>query len=121
MQDCPSIRTLAIDGKAIEQDDSPPIFDEDPLEKGIAMHADEGELFVTRHILNIAPIMEDDWHRKSIFRTCCTVYGKVCDVIIDGGSWENVVSQAMVEKFALVTVEHPHPYNLAWLKKSQKD
>ena len=51
---------LAIDGKTIEQDDSPTIFDEDPLEKGVAIHADEGELFVTRHILNIALILEDD-------------------------------------------------------------
>ena len=31
------------------------------------------------------------------------------------------MSQAMVDKLALVTVEHPHPYNLAWLKKSQKE
>jgi hypothetical protein len=82
-----------------------------------SIHADEGELFVTPHILNIAPILEDDWRRKSIFRTHCTVHGKVCDVIIDGGSCENVVSQAMVEKLALVTVEHPHPYSLDWLKK----
>ena len=51
---------LAIDGKTIEQDDSPTIFDEDPLEKGVAIHADEGELFVTRHILNTALILEDD-------------------------------------------------------------
>ena len=51
---------LAIDGKTIEQDDSPTIFDEDPLEKGVAIHADEGELFVTRHILNAALILEDD-------------------------------------------------------------
>ena len=28
---------------------------------------DEGKLFVTRHILNIAPILEDDWRRKSSF------------------------------------------------------
>jgi len=65
--------------------------------------------------------LEDDWGRKGIFRTHCTVHGKVCDVVIDGGSCENVVSQAMMEKLALVTVEHPHPYNLAWLKKSQKE
>ena len=39
MQDCPSRRTLAIDDQAIEQDDSLPIFDEDPSEKGIAIHA----------------------------------------------------------------------------------
>ena len=30
------------------------------------------------------------------------------------------MSQAMVEKLALVTVDHPHPYNLVWLENSQK-
>jgi hypothetical protein len=30
------------------------------------------------------------------------------------------VSQAIVEKLALVTVDHPHPYNLVWLENSQK-
>jgi len=44
----------------------------------------------------------------------------ICVVIIDGESCENVVSQAMVEKLALVTVDHPHPYNLVWLENSQK-
>lgn len=74
---------------------------------------------MTHHILKIAPILEDDWCRKSIFRTSCTVDDKVCDVIIDGGSCKNVVSPAMVEKLALVTVDHPHPYNLVWLENSQ--
>jgi hypothetical protein len=45
---------------------------------------------------------------------------KVCDVVIDDGCCANVVSQAMVENLGLMTIKHPHPYNLVWLKNSQK-
>ena len=73
MQDCPNRRSLAVNDEAAEDDNSPPIFDEDPSEKGITISAEEGELLMTRHILNIDPILEDDWYHKRIFRTHGTV------------------------------------------------
>ena len=48
-------------------------FYEDPSEKGITISAEEGELLMTHHILNIDPILEDDWYHKRIFRTHGTV------------------------------------------------
>ena len=41
----------------------------------------------------------------------------MCNVIINGGSCENVISTTMVEKLSLKTKPHPHPYKLQWLKK----
>ncbi|GKC78128.1 hypothetical protein Tco_1128902 [Tanacetum coccineum] len=38
-------------------------------------------------------------------------------MIIDGGSYENVVSTYMVEKLGMKTEDHPEPYQLTWLKK----
>ncbi|GKV14749.1 hypothetical protein SLEP1_g25572 [Rubroshorea leprosula] len=38
------------------------------------------------------------------------VVRKVCNVIIDSGSCENVVSNYMVEKLGLPVKDHPHPY-----------
>lgn len=73
---------------------------------------------MTRHVLNIALVLENDLCLKCIFRTHDIVHGKVCDVIINGGSCENMVYQVMVEKLALVKVEHPCPYSLVWLKNS---
>ena len=35
---------------------------------------------------------EADWKRKSVFRTKCKCKDKVCKVIIDGGSTDNLVS-----------------------------
>ena len=43
----------------------------------------------------------DSWLRTNIFRTRCTSGGKVCQVIIDGGSCENMVSKEMVDKLNL--------------------
>nr|GEV79297.1 reverse transcriptase domain-containing protein [Tanacetum cinerariifolium] len=43
--------------------------------------------------------------------------GKIYDMIIDGGSCENVVSTYMVEKLEMKTEDHPELYQLTWLKK----
>ncbi|GJV17111.1 RNA-directed DNA polymerase [Tanacetum coccineum] len=50
----------------------------------------------------------------------CTSHGKVCDIIIDGGNFENVVFSNMVEKLQMKTEDHPHPYHLTWLDKKKE-
>ncbi|KAJ0981298.1 hypothetical protein J5N97_009553 [Dioscorea zingiberensis] len=45
---------------------------------------------------------------------------KVCKVIIDSGSCENVVSEDAVQKLQLKTKRHPKPYNLSWLSKGNE-
>lgn len=40
--------------------------------------------------------------------------GKVCNVILDGGSSENIVSKEVVEKLKRPIKKHPHPYKVAW-------
>ena len=82
--------------------------------------------------------MEDEWLRNNIFHTRCTSHGKVCNVIIDGGTYvedewlrniifhtrctshENVVVATMVEKLKLKTEDHPEPYKLQWLRKGNE-
>ena len=47
-------------------------------------------------------VAEDkSWVRKNVFYTKCTSHGKVCLVIIDSGSFENVVSLEIVRKLKL--------------------
>ena len=41
--------------------------------------------------------------------------GKVCSLIIDGGSCTNVASRYLVEKLGLAKLPHPRPYKLKWL------
>ncbi|PKU62169.1 RNA-directed DNA polymerase [Dendrobium catenatum] len=80
--------------------------------------ADEGSLLVLRRVLSSQK--EDTDQRHRIFQTRCTVGGKVCQMIIDSGSCENVVSTTMVEKLALPTENHSKPYTLSWIQKENE-
>jgi len=73
--------------------------------------ADEGEMLVLRRVLNGQKSTKDE-QRENIFHTRCTVQGKVCSLIIDGGSCANVLSLTMIEKLGLQATSHPHPYNI---------
>nr|GEX49071.1 hypothetical protein [Tanacetum cinerariifolium] len=44
-------------------------------------------------------------------------YEKICFIIIDGGSLENLVSKDLVKAFKLPTEPHLNPYHVGWIKK----
>ena len=67
--------------------------------------------------LLFAPKQAQLIQRNAIFRTCCTINTKVCNVIIDSGSSENVVSRELVKALSLETEKHPCPYKSGWIKK----
>ena len=58
--------------------------------------------------------------RRSLFRTRCKCEDKCCDVIIDGGNTNNLVSEEMVSKLKLKREKHPQPYRIAWVKDDHK-
>jgi hypothetical protein len=53
--------------------------------------------------------------RNILFRTTCKTKDRVCKVIIDSGSIDNLVSTDMVEKLELEMTAHPNPYKFSWL------
>uniref|UniRef100_A0A6V7QW70 Asp_protease_2 domain-containing protein n=1 Tax=Ananas comosus var. bracteatus TaxID=296719 RepID=A0A6V7QW70_ANACO len=63
---------------------------------------------------------EEDWRQRSIFQTRVLCGGKVCDLVVDGGSMENVISKDAVEKLKLPVEKHPQPYKIRWLKKGNE-
>jgi hypothetical protein len=58
--------------------------------------------------------------RNNLFRTACKTKDRVCKVIVDSGSTDNLVSIEMVEKLELETVSHPNPYKVSWLQKGHQ-
>ena len=56
------------------------------------------------------------WLRNNIFRLKGTVNGQACTIIIDGGSCENIISQALVDCLKLKVRKHCCPYFARWLK-----
>ena len=51
---------------------------------------DEGEMLVIRRALSGFADQEDTDQREAIFNTRCTIGGKVCSLIIDGGMMHNL-------------------------------
>jgi len=80
-------------------------------EEEVIAEADDGEMLVLRRALSSQWSKKEE-QRENIFHSQCTVQGKVCSLIIDGGSCANVVSLSMIEKLNLQTSIHPCPYNI---------
>lgn len=96
-----------------------PVYDTEQEDE--ILYGDVGESLVIRKAL-LLPKEEpnEDWLRNNIFHTTCTIEGKVCKLIIDSGSCENVISQEAVDKLKLKQEMHPHPYKLSWFKKGNE-
>lgn len=97
-----------------------PVFDEDgnkELEENNEEQVlgDTGPLLVIRRNFFTPQSLEESWLRYNIFRSTCTICGKVCRLIIDSRSCTNVISEDAVTKLALFTEPHHVPYKLAWL------
>ena len=115
---CPNKKVMIMrDNGEVESESENEINNEEEerLEETIP---EQGELLVVRRALNMQIKTDDaEQQRENIFHTRCLVQGKVCMLIIDGGSCANVASSEMVEKLNLATLKHPHPYKLQWLNE----
>jgi len=67
-------------------------------------------------LLNTEKEIENPIQRNNLFRTTCKTKDRVCKVIVDSGSTNNLVSTKMVEKLELETGAHPSPYKVSWLQ-----
>ncbi|XP_048628610.1 uncharacterized protein LOC125575724 [Brassica napus] len=76
-----------------------------------------GRLLVARRTLSLQNKTEELEQRENLFYSRCMVQGKICSLIIDGGSCVNVASETMVKKLGLKTQKHPKPYRLQWLNE----
>ena len=64
--------------------------------------------------------VEKPVQRNNLFRITCKTKYKVCKVIIDSGSTDNLVSTEMVEKLELETTAQMKPYKVSWLQKGHQ-
>ncbi|XP_021975489.1 uncharacterized protein LOC110870614 [Helianthus annuus] len=118
-RECPNKQVVAL------LDDTTPTFDHDPDSDSDSpaevIYPDKGEALVLQRLLHATvadPSDDTAWLRTTIFWTKCTSKGKICNVIIESGSCENIVSTTMVDKLKLPLHDHPESYQLTWLKKS---
>jgi hypothetical protein len=57
---------------------------------------------------------------RSLFCTKRKCEDKCCDVIIDRGSIENLVSKKIVKSLKLRRKKHPHPCCIGWVQDDHK-
>ncbi|CAJ2636512.1 unnamed protein product [Trifolium pratense] len=113
--ECPTKRTMLMEeneevlGEEEGEDDEE--YDEEE-------EIPSGELLMVRRMLGNLVKEGDTTQRENLFHTRCLVEGKVCSLIIDGGSCTNVASTRLVSKLNLETKPHPKPYKLQWLNES---
>lgn len=63
------------------------------------------------------PHVTKDPQITNLLRTRGTILGKVCDIIVDNGSTDNLISDQAVKKLGLRVENHPKPYKVGWIKK----
>jgi hypothetical protein len=82
----------------------------------------EGRRSLAMHKVLLTPKkeVESSVQRTRLFRTSCKTKDRVCKVIVDSGSTDNLVSTEMVEKLELETTDHPSPYRVLWLQKGHQ-
>ena len=88
---------------------------EEEVEKELEEEAMQGDMLMVRRLLGSQMQPLNDTQRENIFHTRCTINGKLCSLIVDGGSCTNVASSRLVSKLNLDTKPHPRPYRLQWL------
>lgn len=77
---------------------------------------DEGQrLSCIIHRICHTPQQEMLSQSNNLFRTRGTIHGKVCDIIIDNGSTDNLISWKAVRKLGLEVKEHKKPYSVSWI------
>ncbi|XP_024006505.1 uncharacterized protein LOC112083017 [Eutrema salsugineum] len=113
-RECPNQRVMVLlPGGDYESQDE---LDDEPDDLGEEVeYPDTGDLLVTRRVLSVLVNQEEKLQRENLFHTRCTIRDKVCNLVIDGGSCDNVASKVMVDRLRLETVKHPRPYKLKWL------
>jgi hypothetical protein len=127
IRECPNNRTIIVNDKgdyesACEEDQE--VNDEGKFqytfeeEDHTFCEFEIGAALVVTQILSVQVKEAENGQWHNLFQTRAKVEGKVCKVIIDGGSCHNLASKEMVEKFGLKLLRHPHPYHVQCLNDS---
>jgi hypothetical protein len=74
-------------------------------------------LMMRKVLLNLEKEEKNPAQRNSLFQTACKTKDRVCKVIVESGSTDNLISTNMVEKLELDTDVYPIPYRVSWLQK----
>lgn len=112
---CPSRKTIAL----MEEAEYEAGYEDDDYE-GVEFAEEESSEKVNIVLQRVLLSSKEDSQRKNLFKTHCSINNKVCNLIVDNGSTENLVSQKLVDHLKLTTEIHEKPYTLGWVSKNSQ-
>jgi hypothetical protein len=100
-------------------EDGAPIYDEEIGNGEIEIQPDEGDnnCFISQHVLSVTAVKEENNQRHNLFHTRGMIKDKLCRIIVDNGSCNNIASQQLVEILGLTQRHHPTSYKIQWLNE----
>ena len=114
MRDCPNNRVMIINDRGeyeseSEKEDDSILNDlmDNNIDSDDCVDYEHGASLVVRRTLHVNLPPNEDNQRENLFHTRCLVKGKVCNLIIDGGSCCNIAGTELIEKLSLSTFNHP--------------
>jgi hypothetical protein len=119
--ECPSRRTMIVNEKGEWESESEPedggfLMEESSNEENEILPDDgNNNCFISQRVLNVSAVKEENGHRHNLFHTRGMIKDKLCRIIVDNGSCNNIASQELVEKMGLKQRRHPDPYKMQWL------
>jgi hypothetical protein len=119
---CPSRRTMLLNEKGeweseSDPEDEGPRFDEEPgEEEENEIQPDDGDhnCFISLRVLSVT-VEKENGQRHNLFHTRGMIKDKLCRIIVDNGSCNNIASQELVDRLGLKPRRHPSPYKMQWL------
>ena len=72
-----------------------------------------------RRVLIKRTTPDEPRHKRSLFRIKYKILGKVCKVMVDSKSTNNIISEDIVTKIKLKKIPHENPYKVTWLNKQK--
>jgi hypothetical protein len=84
-------------------------------ENEIQPDEDDNNWFISLGVLSVSAVKEENGQQHNLFHTRGMINNKLCRIIIDNGSCNNIASQELVDRMGLQQRCHPNPYNMQWL------
>jgi hypothetical protein len=99
------------------EDDGPRFDEELEEEEENEIQPDEGDhnCFISLRVLSVTAEKEENGQRHNLFHTTGMIKDKLCRIIVDNGSCNNIASQELVDRLGLKSRRHPSPYKMQWL------
>jgi len=101
-----------------EPEEEAPIYDEEIMQdEGDEIQPDDGDnnSFISRRVLSVTAVQEENNQRHNLFHSRGMIKDKLCRIIVDNGSCNNIASRELVERLGLKQRRHPSPYKMQWL------